>query len=57
MKKIQVMVLAMLVCDPLAGCAGLHVSWNASYNMPQVACISNVLISCTDAVIPPVKQP
>ena len=31
-------ILAMLVVVfMLSGCAGLNVSWNASYNMPQIA--------------------
>lgn len=29
----------------LAACAGLHVSWNASYNMPQIAKQVNPTVS------------
>jgi len=31
------LAVAMFATLSLSACAGLHVSWNASYNMPQIA--------------------
>jgi hypothetical protein len=39
MKKLLILPLILL-----AGCAGLNVSWTASYNMPQVANLANPLL-------------
>jgi hypothetical protein len=35
------LILIWLFVTLLAGCAGLNVTWNASYNMPQTATLAN----------------
>lgn len=46
-------VIALAIVAILAtGCAGLNVSWSASYNMPQTACVANSLIPCPVVPVP-----
>ena len=47
MKTILIVLCAMM----LSACAGLNVSWNASYNMPQIAGMINPALDLTPPAV------
>ena len=46
------LILIWLFVTLLSGCTGLNVTWNASYNMPQVATIANPSLLVAKAPLP-----